>query len=333
MEIIEKNLYRWYDNFLEELNITEKNDLTYLSYDRIISYFIEYVLSEKPINTIKEIDHRLINRFINYRENKAKVLKDKNKGFEYKTKILYKTVLKLYLDFIEDESDEKYSFNIKWKRLNFKKTTKEKTHINEDNENIILQYLSSLIIRANKVNNWDEINKIQRRELKNLEYVYMLNFTFKLGIYMGLRVSEICSLKLKDISKPYMTNSNQQLVDVLIHGKGSKERLIPVVYKRIKKEHIFFKRIRKVDDFIFHQINGKNLTRTSLYNYFREVGKFTKTGEKGCHILRHTFSYKMSEAGVDIGDAQDMLGHSDISTTRIYFKRNLNRMRNVASKL
>jgi site-specific recombinase XerD len=41
----------------------------------------------------------------------------------------------------------------------------------------------------------------------------------------------------------------------------------------------------------------------------------------------------MSEAGVDVADAQDMLGHSDVSTTRIYFKRNPTRMRNVASKI
>ncbi|MEA3315823.1 MAG: site-specific integrase [Campylobacterota bacterium] len=333
MKDIEKFFYNWYDEFLEELDINEKNDLTYSNYDRIISYFIEYIISENTINTIEEIDHRLINRFIKYREERAKVLKNKDKGFEYKTKTLYKTVLKLYLDFIEDESDDKYNFNIKWKRLSFKKTTKEKTHINEDNENTILQYLSNLIVRATKVIDWKEINKIQRRELKNLEYVYMLNFTFKLGIYMGLRVSEICSLKLKDISKPYMTNSNQQLVDVLIQGKGSKERLLPVIYKRIKKEHIFFKKIRKGNDVLFHQINGKDLTRTSLYNYFKEVGRFSKTGEKGCHILRHTFTYKMSEAGIDIGDAQDMLGHSDVSTTRIYFKRNSTRMRNVASKI
>ena len=333
MESIEKFLYTWQDDFLEDLDINEKNNLTYACYERIINYFIEYATIKNQVNLIEQIDHRFINQFLKYREDEATRLKDKTKGFEYKTKMLYKTVLQLLFDFIEDESNDKYTFNIKWKRLNFKKTTKEKTHINENNEKKILKYLDNLIARASRIQDWSKLNKTQRKEIKNLEYVYMLNFTFKLGIYMGLRVSEICSLRLKDISKPYTTHTNQQLVDILIQGKGSKERLVPVIYSRIKKEHIFFRKIRKDDEILFHQITGKNLTRNSLYNYFDEVGELSGTNERGCHILRHTFTYKMSEAGVDVADAQDMLGHSDVSTTRIYFKRNPTRMRNVASKI
>lgn len=333
MESIESFFYKWQDDFLEDLDINEKNDLTYASYERIINYFLDYITSKSTIDSIEQIDHRFINQFLKYRENEALRLKNKNNGFEYKTKMLYKTVLKLFFDFIEDESNDKYSFNIKWKRLSFKKTTKEKTHISENNEKKILKYLDNLVSKASRIQDWTKLNKTQKKEIKNLEYVYMLNFTFKLGIYMGLRVSEICSLRLKDISKPYMTNTNQQLVDILIQGKGSKERLVPIVYSRIKKEHLFFRKIRKPDDILFHQITGKNLTRNSLYNYFDEVGEFSGTGERGCHILRHTFTYKMSEAGVDVADAQDMLGHSDVSTTRIYFKRNPTRMRNVASKI
>lgn len=330
---ISQFFYTWQEDFLEYLEINEKGNHTFDGYQRIINFFIDYLVIKNPIKEIAELDHRVVNQFIKYREDEAVRLKDKSKGFEYKTKMLYKTVLKLFFDYIEDESNDKYSFNIKWKRLSFKKTTKEKTHISENNEKITLKYLDNLISRAERVTNWGNINTTQLKELKNLEFVYMLNFTFKLGIYMGLRVSEICSLRLKDVSKPYMTNTNKQLVDILIHGKGSKERLVPVVYSKIKKEHLFFKKIRKDDDILFHQITGAPLTRTSLYNYFNDVGKYSGTGERGCHILRHTFTYKMSEAGVDVADAQDMLGHSDPSTTRIYFKRNPTRMRNVATKI
>jgi 6-pyruvoyl-tetrahydropterin synthase len=119
MESIEKFLYTWQDDFLEDLDINEKNNLTYASYERIINYFIEYATIKNQVNLIEQIDHRFINQFLKYREDEATRLKDKTKGFEYKTKMLYKTVLKLLFDFIEDESNDKYTFNIKWKRLAF----------------------------------------------------------------------------------------------------------------------------------------------------------------------------------------------------------------------
>lgn len=321
--------FNWKNKFLEELDLNERSDLTYASYERVLNFFVDYITISK-YKSLEEIDHKAISDFIKHREDNAKKLKNKN-SFEYKTKILYRTILKIFFSFIEDDSDDKYSFNIKWKRLQFKKNTKEKTHLEESIEEKVLKYLDNLIVRANRVSDWNKLNKTQKRELKNLEYVYMLNFTFKLGIYLGLRVSEICNLKLKNFSKPYKTSTNQQLIDIMIDGKGNKERRMPIVYSRIKKEHIFFKKIKRDSDSLFSQINGNALTRVSLYNYFKEVGVNSGTNLKGCHILRHTFTYKMSDSGIDVADAQDMLGHSDISTTRIYFKRNPNRMRRVAT--
>ena len=95
MESIEKFLYTWQDDFLEDLDINEKNNLTYACYERIINYFIEYATIKNQVNLIEQIDHRFINQFLKYREDEATRLKDKTKGFEYKTKMLYKTVLKL----------------------------------------------------------------------------------------------------------------------------------------------------------------------------------------------------------------------------------------------
>ena len=100
MESIEKFLYTWQDDFLEDLDINEKNNLTYASYERIINYFIEYATIKNQVNLIEQIDHRFINQFLKYREDKATRLKDKTKGFEYKTKMLYKTILKLFFDFL-----------------------------------------------------------------------------------------------------------------------------------------------------------------------------------------------------------------------------------------
>lgn len=330
---ISEFFFKWQELFLDDLDLSEKDDLTYSKYESVTRFFIDYLAEKKPFNKIEEIDHRAIHKFIKYREDEAKRLKEENKGFQYSTKISYKTILKIFLDFIEDESNDFYTFAIKWKRLTFKKEIKEKKHIDNQNLQTILNYLDNLIKRSNRIKNFNNLNKNQVKEIKNLEYVYMLNFTYKLGIYLGLRATEICKLKLSDFSKPYKLNSNDIFMDVLIHGKGSKERVLPILYKNIKKEHQFFIKKRRKDDILFRQITGGNLTRNSLYNYFDEVGKMSGTNERGCHILRHTFTHKMTENDVDLADAQDMLGHSDASTTRIYFKRNPKRMRNVAIKI
>ena len=325
--------YNYQQDFLEDLDINEKNDLTYSKYESVTTFFIDYISIKKPFTRIDEIDHKALHQFIKFRENNTPRLNNKTKGFEYSTKISYKTILKIFFNFIEDESDYKYTFNIKWKRLTFKKDIKEKKHISDNNIRITLNYLKKLLEKALRVPDINKLNHKAKKEIKSLEYVFMLNFTYKLGLYLGLRASEICTLKIEDISKPFKTKSNDTLVDVLVQGKGSKQRTLPIVYKSIKKEYIYFYKIRKKNDYIFRQISGSRLTRISLYNYFKEVGNFAKTYEKGVHSLRHTASFRMSEQNIDIADAQDMLGHSDISTTRIYFKKNPNRLRNVALKM
>lgn len=322
--------FKWQVQFINETARTGKSVLTSQGYERVIEKFGNYI-GKLPLKSIDEIDYIIINDFITFSEKNSKRLK--NNEFQYKTKILYITVLKIFFSFIEDISDNKYSFNIRWKRIKFKKLSKEKGHIEKSIESKVLSYLDNLIVRAERVKDWNKINRTQKKEIKNIEYVHMLNFTFKLGVYLGLRASEICSVRLCDISKPYKTSTNQQLIDISILGKGNKERTMPIIYSRIKKEHIFFSKIREIEETLFKKINGKPLDRISLYNYFKELGEHSKTDIKGCHILRHTFGFKMSDNGVDVADAQDMLGHSNITTTRIYFKSNPNRMRRVATMI
>lgn len=321
------------EDFLARQEEIGKTKLTSIKYQNITDSFISFIIVKKPLIKLNEIDHNTILEFFKYSESVAKKLKNKNNGFEYKTKLIYKAVIKVFFNYIEDFSDNKYTFNLKWKRVEFKRTTKEKKHISENNLNITLKYLDGLYSKIIGVRNFNKLDSKLLKEIKNEEYVYMINFTYKIGLYLGLRASEICSLKISDISKPYKIKTKEILVDVLVHGKGSKERTVPLLYKIIKKELAFFQKRRNNDELIFRQISGSVLTRVNLYNYFNEVGRFCGTHEKGVHSLRHSASYRMSEQNVDIADAQDMLGHSDIATTRIYFKKNPNRLRTVATKM
>jgi len=324
--------YNWQEIFLENLENQEKDEKTYENYQRVTNFFIEYLIEKKTIQNTDELNHRVIQNFIKYQESIA-VRKKDGKKFTYWTKSNYKKVLKLFLDFIEDDSDDKYIFNIKWKRVEFKKNITIKKHINNKDQQTIITYLNNILTRTKKIKDFTKLNKKLSKEMKNKEYVYMLNLTFKIGLYAGLRASEICDLKLENFSKPYLSSTNTQLINIQVFGKGNKERIIPIVYSKVKNELLFYSKIRSKNEDIFRTIRGVKLTRTSLYNYFDEVSINSGTNQRGVHIIRHTFAQKMSDAGIDLADAQDMLGHSDPSITRIYFKRNQGRMENVATKI
>lgn len=133
----------------------------------------------------------------------------------------------------------------------------------------------------------------------------------------GLRVSELVNLKLDDI------NANSKYIECF--GKGSKERIVPFG----KKAQSALKKYLKVRDMIVLQYNitdnknlfikddGKNLTRQDVYNFIR------KQGEKihkhiSPHTLRHSFATHLLENGADLRVVQELLGHSDVSTTQLY---------------
>ena len=141
----------------------------------------------------------------------------------------------------------------------------------------------------------------------------------------GIRASELINIKITDI------DFNEATLRIL--GKGSKERIIPIhnlalkliakywkneIYnhnKLVKNKNIKFKR-----DFLFLNIHGKKLTRQGLWYIIKTISK--KLGldinKISPHILRHTFATHLLYNGVPLRHLQELLGHSNISTTQIY---------------
>lgn len=134
----------------------------------------------------------------------------------------------------------------------------------------------------------------------------------------GLRVSEICNLGLTDLL---------QEEDMLrVTGKGNKERLVPLGSIAGDRLNQYLKHVRPSlarkgpgKGKIFLSRNGRPLTRMTVFNILRKwalAAGLKKTISP--HTLRHTFATHLLEGGADLRAVQEMLGHTDISTTQIY---------------
>ena len=132
----------------------------------------------------------------------------------------------------------------------------------------------------------------------------------------GLRVSELVSLTLQNID---MENNTLRTM-----GKGKKERWIPIgevaneyLEKYLKIRTSLLK--KEVNDFLFLNNHGKQMTRQGFFKILKKIAK--KQGiEKDFspHTLRHSFASHLLKYGADLRVIQELLGHSDISTTQIY---------------
>ena len=133
----------------------------------------------------------------------------------------------------------------------------------------------------------------------------------------GLRVSELINLKLQDV------DFTQDIIRTF--GKGSKERIIPIgdYAKEYLEKYIYEYRAsmlkKENSEYIFLNNHGKQMTRQGFFKIIKKIAK-----EKGInkdlspHTLRHSFASHLLKYGADLRTIQELLGHSDISTTQIY---------------
>ena len=133
----------------------------------------------------------------------------------------------------------------------------------------------------------------------------------------GLRITEMLDLKLGDV--------DFENCIVRCFGKGSKERIVPIGEYIIDSlnNYLEYGRNRllknKTSDFLFLNSRGGRISRFSFFKILKKLLR-----EKGIkkdvspHSLRHSFATHMLENGADLRSIQELLGHSDIATTRIY---------------
>ena len=133
----------------------------------------------------------------------------------------------------------------------------------------------------------------------------------------GLRISEVISLEFKNI------DFEECIVRVI--GKGSKERIVPINDYALNALNTYLEEYRplmiknEVNNYLFLNNHGKQMTRQGVFKMIKaECLKKGITKDISPHTIRHTFATHLLENGADLRIIQELLGHSDISTTQIY---------------
>jgi len=133
----------------------------------------------------------------------------------------------------------------------------------------------------------------------------------------GMRVSELAGLRVD--------NMNFDVGYVRCMGKGKKERIVPVGKRARQAVQDYCDKVRprllkgKLSSDLFLSRLGKKMSRQSMWKLIKQCAakaNITKTIKP--HTLRHSFATHLLQHGADLRSVQEMLGHSDISTTQIY---------------
>lgn len=156
----------------------------------------------------------------------------------------------------------------------------------------------------------DIIHAIQT-DLKETNYRNYL--IFQIGIYVGIRISDILNIKVKDIkNKDYLK---------IREIKTSKEKLMPI-QSHLKKEIAFYidKEKLKDNEYLFKSRKKKikPITRVQAYKILKDVAKKYNLENIGTHTLRKTFGYHFYKKTSDVALLMTILNHSDPSITLRY---------------
>lgn len=166
------------------------------------------------------------------------------------------------------------------------------------------------VLSENEVNNLLDIN------LKT-DFDYRNKAMLELMYSSGLRVSELINLTLNDI--------DTKSAIVRVFGKGSKERVIPLDEYACEAldNYILYHRYNLFkhgeNNYLFLNNHGEKMTRQGFFKILQKLAKEKNIKTSfSPHTLRHSFATHLLKHGADLRSIQELLGHSDISSTQIY---------------
>jgi integrase/recombinase XerD len=275
--------------------------------DQLLDQFLHYLVVEKGLskNTIEAYGHGL-NRFLNHLSEKGvrewvKVTKFdvkafllflKRQGLSTKTVVRNLVAIRTFFKFLVQEGALEVN---PVEELESPKLAKTLPKI------LSLKEVEQLLEQPNPQ------TPIGMRDRAMLELLYAT----------GMRVSELTQLPINQI--------NLEGGYVLVYGKGSKERMVPLGREAMRWVDLYLKTARdklakgKESPYLFINRSGKGMSRQRFWKTLKAYGLRAGIRKRiSPHLLRHSFASHLLERGADLRSVQIMLGHVDISTTQIY---------------
>ncbi len=162
----------------------------------------------------------------------------------------------------------------------------------------------------------EEVDRLLDIKLTDM-YSYRNKAMLEVLYATGLRVSELVNLKMENI--------DFESDIIRTYGKGNKERVIPIgeyaktYLEKYLNEYRYQMLKHGNNEYVFLNNHGKNMTRQGFFKIIKAIAN-----EKGInkeispHVLRHSFASHLLKHGADLRTIQELLGHSNVSTTQIY---------------
>jgi integrase/recombinase XerD len=275
--------------------------------DHLLDQFLHYLIVEKGLskNTIEAYGHGL-GRFLNYVEKKgieevqrvgkfdvrAFLLTLKKQGLSTRSMVRNLVAIRTFFRFLIQEGILEAN---PVEEMEFPKLAKPLPEI------LALKEVEQLLDQP------DLRTPLGIRDRAMLEVLYAT----------GMRVSELVQLPINQV--------NLEGGYVLVFGKGSKERVVPLGREAMKWISLYLEKVReklaggKESRFLFVNRSGRGMSRQGFWHNLKALGQKAGIRKRITpHLLRHSFATHLLERGADLRSVQMMLGHADISTTQIY---------------
>ena len=279
--------------YLQSVKKSSKN--TILSYQRDLKKFAQY-LKENGIDDIRKVNYTVMNAYM---------LMMEREHFAASTISRNIATLKAFFTYLQRE------------------------HVVDDDPAVMLK-APKVEKKMPGVLSIEEVNLLLAQPVgtsnKEIRDKAMLELLYATGI----RVSELISLKVSDVN---LQNNYIRCVD------GTKERVIPFGSAARAALKVYMTSAREAmihsdeEDTLFTNCSGQPMSRQGFWKVLKQYAK--RAGietDITPHTLRHSFAAHLVENGADLHAVQEMLGHSDVSTTQIYAKLNSNRLKEVYTK-
>ena len=279
--------------YLRDVKKTSRNNE--MSYQRDLNKMCKF-FEEKGIKKISQVDEEALNAYIFYL---------KENGFANATVSRHIAAMKGWYVFMVKEGIAQEDIATHLKAPKIEKKVPEILQMEE-------------VVRL-----LEEPKGKNPKELRDKAMLELLYAT-------GIRVSELITLTTSQL--------NMQM-NYIICNDGQKDRIVPFGLKAREALLNYLEYSRNVminnpkSDILFVNCSGQSMSRQGFWKLIKYyAGKAGITTDITPHTLRHSFAAHLVENGADLKSVQEMLGHSDISTTQIYAKMNQNKLRDVYSK-